>query len=130
MRRRPSLSEIFPARIEARRAALIGAGFFLLAFLVTLIALLVGAGRKPGGAPVKEQPQASAAAARALGIQDFILEFEEERTQPAIYPFRERMSRWTKEQVRRYWIPLEQVVLDIVSKENDRRIEELLKGIP
>jgi hypothetical protein len=40
------------------------------------------------------------------------------------------MSRWSGEQVQRYWIPLEEIAVERIEQENDRRIEELFEGVP
>jgi hypothetical protein len=46
------------------------------------------------------------------------------------YLLRPKLDRWRDEQVNRYWIPLEELALDLVRKENDRRIEALFEEIP
>jgi hypothetical protein len=63
-------------------------------------------------------------------VQDFILprDVKGDRAEP--YLLRPRLERWREEQVNRYWIPLEEIALDLVRRENDRRIEELFEGIP
>jgi hypothetical protein len=62
--------------------------------------------------------------------QDFLLPEPEEERPEAPYLFRPRMSSWSEEQVKRFWIPLTDIALDIVAEENDKRIEELFSGIP
>ncbi len=64
------------------------------------------------------------------GRQDFLLPEPEEGRPEAPYLFRSRMSSWSEEQVKRFWIPLTDIALDIVAEENDKRIEELFSGIP
>ncbi|MBN2552346.1 MAG: hypothetical protein JXB06_06230 [Spirochaetales bacterium] len=66
----------------------------------------------------------------ALSVQDFILpqSVPEDTGEP--YLLRPRLERWGEQQVGRYWIPLETIALDLVERENDRRIEELFEDIP
>ena len=66
----------------------------------------------------------------ALSVQDFILpqSVPEDTGEP--YLLRPRLERWGEQQVGRYWIPLETIALDLVERDNDRRIEELFEDIP
>lgn len=66
----------------------------------------------------------------ALSVQDFMLPREVKGDSPEPYLLRPRLDRWGEEQVKRYWIPLEDIALDLVRRENDRRIEELFEDIP
>jgi hypothetical protein len=43
---------------------------------------------------------------------------------------RSKLKRWGEEQINRYWVPLEEIALDLVRRENDRRIEKLFEDIP
>ena len=66
----------------------------------------------------------------ALSVQDFMLPRHLKEDSPEPYLLRPRLDRWREEQVKRYWIPLQDIALDLVRRENDRRIEELFEGIP
>jgi hypothetical protein len=118
---------------------------FILSVVVTLAVLLARAGGSDaepegennpvgsaeqiiedfvGGGPGGRQPEG------ALTVQDFILPGGVERDGDQPYLLRPRLERWGKEQVDRFWIPLEEIALDLIRRENDRRIEKLFEGIP
>ncbi len=131
MRKRLRLEQLTPKQLALGAAAL-----FLLSVAVTLVVLVSSPRRQPPAAD--SPPEAGPAAAPAareqavgrLGITDFILEAPEPPPQPRIYLFRERLPRWTEQQVRRYWIPVNEAVLRILRRENDRRTEQLLREVP
>ena len=100
---------------------LAGGGLFVLSTLITLAILLAG-GRRPAPAQPAEQAR--------LGIQDFLLADAPPPVQPEIFLFRARQARWTEEQLRRFWIPPEKVILEILARENDRRVDRLLQEVP
>ena len=113
------------------------AALFLLSVAVTLSILTSSARRQPqaAGSPPPEPAPAAGQAASApavgrLGITDFLLEAPEAPPQPRLHLFRERLPRWTEQQVQRYWIPVNEAMLRILRRENDRRIEELLREVP
>jgi hypothetical protein len=113
------------------------AALFLLSVAVTLAILASSPRRQPpaagsppseaGGAAGQQTPEP---AAGRLGISDFFLEAPEPPPQPRVYLFRERMPRWTEQQVKRYWVPVNEAVLRILRRENDRRTDELLREVP
>jgi hypothetical protein len=118
---------------------------FLVSVLITLVVLLSGRERVPvepqGGEVwgpsarqlIDEFAMSAAPARRAentLGVEDFILPEPVEGDSGQPYLLRPRLDRWGEEQVNRHWIPLEDIALDLVRRENDRRIEELFEGIP
>ncbi len=133
MRKRLRLEELSP-----RQLALGAAALFLLSVAVTL-AILASSTRHrtqaadsppatpPAGSAGQEAP---APTVGRLGITDFLLEAPEPPPQPRLHLFRERLPRWTEQQVRRYWIPVNEAVLRILRRENDRRTEELLREVP
>jgi hypothetical protein len=122
---------------------------FLLSVLITLVVL---SGRRPAvGSPAAETegepapsveqiiaeftgtgsgPVAATGSGGIVSVQDFVLPEVVQEDAGAPYLLRPRMNRWQQEQIQRYWIPLEEVALDIVVKENDRRIEKLFEDIP
>ena len=65
-----------------------------------------------------------------LSVQDFFLPEGEKAGASAPHYLRPRVSRWSDEQVNRYWIPLEEIALDLVGRENNRSIEQLFEEIP
>jgi hypothetical protein len=125
LRKKLRLEELTP-----RHLLVAGAALFVLSLLVTLVVLLA-AGRKDS-APVAAQqasPRAETRPAR-LRARDFILDEPKEEPQPDIFFFRPRFSRWSEEQVRRFWVPLDEVLLEHLRRENDSRIEKLFEGVP
>ena len=65
-----------------------------------------------------------------LSVQDLILPMSLQGHGAGQYFLRPKLERWGDEQVNRYWIPLEELALDLVRKENDRRIEMMFEEIP
>jgi hypothetical protein len=65
-----------------------------------------------------------------LTVQDFFLPESVQPDDAGPYLLRRRLDRWSEEQIRRYWIPLEDIALDLIQRENDRRIEALFEDIP
>lgn len=116
--------------LQPRHLALGAAGLFLLSVAVTLL-ILASARPRPGSdaAPPAETGPAEPAVGR-LGIQDFLLEAPGAPPRPRVHLFRERTPRWSEEQVRRFWVPVNEAVLRILRRENDRRTEELLREVP
>jgi hypothetical protein len=65
-----------------------------------------------------------------LSVQDFILPSTVRPDSAGPYLLRPRLDRWGEQQVDRYWIPLDEIALDLLQRENDRRMEELFEDIP
>jgi hypothetical protein len=138
LKRRLTLERFLPDNLDTRRLVLLGAGLFLGSAIVTLIVLLAGSGG--GGRAPREltpaRPPVSVTNDADIGIADLILPDEANRISgeapPAGPPYllRPPLSRWSEEQVRRYWIPLEKIAVDRIREENDRRIGELFEGVP
>jgi len=104
---------------------------------VTTLAVILSADRSAESALLPDdggQRQAQAPVVSRLdgeiGSLDFMLPLEDQLSSSSPYQLRPRMSRWNEEQVNRYWIPLQEIALDIVAKENDARIEEMFAEIP
>jgi len=125
LRKRLRLEELKPLHF-----ALLGGALFLISIIVTLAFLLGSSRSRPAERTPAREEQAAPEASSRPAVHDFILEIEPPEAKPKIHLFRERLSRWSEEQVKRYWIPLEQVALDILQRENDKRMEELFQGIP
>lgn len=122
MRRRATLERLW----ERYRLPILGGALFLLSALVTLLLLLAR-----GGPPAAQAPQPAAAApaeTEPLLLSELIL--PDRQSPQEVESFRTPLKRWGDEQVRRFWVPLESVVKDILIKENDRRIRKLFEGIP
>jgi hypothetical protein len=119
-----------PEQLRPRHLLLAGAALFVLSLAITL-AVLLATGRR-GGGPVAE-PQASVRAEPSpprLRARDFILEEPVEEPSPEVFFFRPPQPRWSEEQVKRYWVPLDEVILETLRRENDRRVERLFEGVP
>jgi hypothetical protein len=127
LRKRLRLEELTP-----RQLALGAGGLFLVSVAVTLIILAASPRREPPAADARADGgrQALETPVGRLGIEDFLLEAPEPPPQPRIHLFRESTPRWSEEQVRRYWIPVNEAVLRILRRENDRRTEEMLREVP
>ena len=101
-------------------------GVFLLSTLITLIILITA----DPTAKQNEFAEASQSDFEAMSLHQFMLPPAEVGYKSRPYLWRERIQRWADEQVERYWIPLNKIVLEIIIKENDKRIEEIFEGIP
>ena len=106
------------------------AGLFLLSVLITLFILLLSGRNELKTAADNGYYLSGVDAQRRLTRQDFLLEDDSRSRQTGIYPLRERLERWGDEQIDRFWIPLKGIALDIIKKENDKRIREIFKDIP
>jgi hypothetical protein len=82
------------------------------------------------GAPAGQAAGMRLSAVEAPSVQDFILPQDVKGDSPEPHLLRPRLERWGEEQVGRYWIPLEDIALDLLRRENDRRIEQLFEDIP
>ena len=109
--RRPAASAAPAARAPAETPGAIGLSDLLLPHPQHAGGLMpeVGAGLQGGARDLRE--------AQAAG-----------RAPP--YLLREPLSRWSAEQVQRYWVSLRDIAVDRVRQENDRRILTLLEGVP
>ncbi len=43
---------------------------------------------------------------------------------------RDKHEYWSDEEVARFWIPLDEIALDILIEENNRKVREIFKDIP
>ena len=116
--------------LQPRQLALGAAGLFLLSVAVTLIILASAGPRTAPKPPLADETRPMEPAVGRLGIQEFLLEAPEAPPRPRVHLFRERTPRWSEEQVRRFWVPVNEAVLRILRRENDRRTEELLREVP
>jgi hypothetical protein len=125
-------------------------GLFVLSVLVTIAILSPGRSGATGQIPVSSIEQivdefsvpvsedsgtrrlegTTSGSEDLLSVQDLILPIPLQGDGGAQYFLRPKLDRWGDEQVNRYWIPLEELALDLVRKENDRRIEMLFEEIP
>jgi len=122
LRKRLRLDQLKPGQL-----ALGLGGLFLLSVAVTLIVLLAaprGRPRLEAGKPLEAE------APEPLGVQDFLLENPEPPALPRVFLYREPTPRWSEEQVRRYWVPVDKAVMDILKRENDSRMEQLFREVP
>lgn len=125
MRKRP-----WPEQLTPRQLLLAGAALFVLSLIVTLAVLLAAGRRGAGPAAEPKAPTRSELSPMRLRARDFILDEPVEEPQPEIYFFRPPLARWSEEQVKRFWVPLNEVVLEMLKRENDRRFEKMFEGVP
>jgi hypothetical protein len=126
----------FSALPEWRKMVVVFSCLFIVS-AVTTLAVILSAGRNAesgllsddGGQQQVQAPIISPLD-REIGSLDFMLPLEEELSSSSPYQLRPRVLRWNEEQVNRYWIPLQEIALDIIAKENDARIEEMFAEIP
>ena len=119
---------------EKTKRIVVFAGLFVLSALITLAVLSSGSKiverKTTDDFSVPRPDDSNIPTGDLLNVQDLILPMrvEEGRVEP--YFLRPKLERWREEQVNRYWIPLEELALDLVRKENDRRIDTLFEEIP
>lgn len=112
---------------------------FVLSALITLLVLVAGAGERvpaqsSDSAPEAESPRDAgslfpgSAGRGAVSVGEFLLDEPRIGEDPP-YILRPPTPRWTQQQVERYWVPLKDVILEIISGQSDRRIDELLQGV-
>jgi len=126
------------------------AGLFVLSALITLAVLSSGRNGVAGEIPVSSVEQiiddfsvpgpedsgarrwaeTASGADDILSVQDLILPMRVQEHSAEPYLLRPKLDRWQDEQVNRYWIPMDELALDLIRKENDRRIETLFEEIP
>ncbi len=62
-----------------------------------------------------------------LTAADFVLsDGDPESTEPKYYLFREQRKSWDREMIMRYWYPISEILADIISKRNDKKMESIL----
>ena len=105
---------------------------FFLSSLITLFILMAGNMREPipPAAGWKPHSQSESSIQKGLTLNDFQLQNPDQDQPAETYLLREQMERWSDEQVNKFWIPLDEIALDIIIEENDRRIEDIFKDIP
>jgi len=114
------------------------AGATLLALIGTLVFLLLS--REPDAEPVKAPTTTDSSAGADLFGESpsnrSVLQkirIPEEYTQlyqQDWYPYRERHSNWSEEQVEAFWQDPQELIQEVLQKESDREIEEFFKEIP
>ena len=111
--------------LSTRQLIVLFGGLFLLSMLVTLIVLIT---TRPGAGP----PAADAETIdyEPMMLHQFLLPTAEPAYTLQPHAWRKRIPRWSQEQIDRYWIPLNKIVLEIIIKENDRRIDAIFEEIP
>ena len=138
---------------------LVAAGLFFGSAILTLLILLATGGLSPGrrSAPVASEARAPTAAPGSVGLSDLLLEppnwpigvsvgkdpagvlageaagdLKEAQAagQAPPYLLREPLAHWSDQQIARYWVPLEEIAVDQIRKENDRRIERFFEEVP
>jgi|GEM_PF-2414675 len=123
---------------ETKIYGMVVAGATLLALIGTLVFLLLS--REPDAEPVKAPTTTDSSAGADLFGESpsnrSVLQkirIPEEYTQlyqQDWYPYRERHSNWSEEQVEAFWQDPQELIQEVLQKESDREIEEFFKEIP
>jgi hypothetical protein len=127
-----------PSVLKNKKNVLILLGILIAAtLLVTFILILQ---LKPGestpgtSTPVTSIPGASTSSVGAkdtLRVTDFLLPEEKlVEESPSYYLLRERLEVWDEKQISQFWYPIHEILADITRRRNEKRLEEVLKGIP
>ena len=113
-------------RNELKITAIATGAVSLLAVLITILVLLPGRDRLP-----REQTSGESEAVFLPDISDLAIPDEFTLTGSDTWAYaRERPKRWTQEQVDRFWIDPAEISLDILEKETDALVRELMEKIP
>ena len=107
-----------------RRLIPVLVGLSVVTFLVTTLLLVQSRNATAGAAP--DAPLATP----PMRYAELILEPDAVGEAAAYYWLRSPTQRWTEEQVRRFWVPPEQIALGILRQENDEIVEDILAGVP
>jgi hypothetical protein len=129
LRRKPRRKLFASAAGRRGWRVLLFAALFLLSGLLSWLVL---AGKDRGAADIGSeaaQPRPRSDEPPKLYFHDFILG-QPENALGEIYLWRSRTPRWDEEQVGRYWIPLQEITLEILARESDERIGELFAEVP
>ncbi len=112
--------------LDTRRVIMLGGAAFAASVLITVVALLLSS---KGGEQQQPDPSAAMGALR-FRISDFVISDPVASAAGDEYtPYRDRLQRWDRDQVERFWIPIEEIARDILKEESDRAIEELLSSV-
>lgn len=61
-------------------------------------------------------------------VSDFILpSIEKLQEDSSTDILREQQTRWTTEQLEKYWIPVEQIAIELLAEQNQENIEKIFK---
>ena len=114
-------------RILIIYAAAVGA----VALAAMLITIAVTAGSRTGKPIREDAAQAVTAEKYTPGLSDIpVPEDLVVQKQAEWYPLRESVEVWTEDMAGAYWIPVEDIVLDNIEKENRKKIDQLLDAVP
>ena len=117
----------------ARREVLIIAALAGASVVVTLIVMAVPFNERQTRAvlqPRQAQKQASAFTENVLTPEDFDLPPLPRSDQPPdYYFFRPRLSKWSKENVEKFWVPPRQIATDTIETINDKNMESLFEKV-
>jgi len=109
--------------------------FFSIILIVTtgavLVTILVTSKKLPQTVQSEENIPDKKIIPEEVKLTDFIIPVEfQEIWKERWYPFRPRMDSWSWEMAKKYWIEPRLIGIDILSKENNRKLKELLENVP
>jgi hypothetical protein len=114
-----------------RRMVLFVSILALLTFVVTLVLFLGRQSRMENPTTPIETVKIESDEVKRLLPSDFVMVEEElVSLDHRHYPFRVQIKEWSPAQVNKYWIPVRDILIDIISRKNDRLLEEILETIP
>lgn len=103
------------------------AGVSLVAVLITVIVVATSNRQTPFSQPERVNLAGSLS---SLDISDFrIPSSYTEVWKPRFYPSRARETKWSWPEVQRFWLDPRKSLLASITEENNRKMQELFKGV-
>ena len=116
-------------RLTKHKIIIFGAAISVVTLIITLLVFFgsgsVSAGREQPVTFPKEQPSTK------LSVYDFLLEEQPVVSlEPEYYLLRKPLPKWEPEQVEKYWIMPQDIIIETIKQKNSRNLEDVLKQIP
>ena len=102
-------------------------GLAIIIVLITIVLILIFTGnpRENVITDTSENTQKS-----GLTISDFYLDNElQQFFEKKIYPYRDHASGWSKEEVNKFFIPVDEILYEYFKKNNDNYIKEIFDSV-
>ena len=123
--------DIKPALPRVKKSFIIGLAAGAVLTLVVVVTVIVFQGPpKPKAVPVA--PNLTEGKEKLdLSVYDFALPDEIERfLLPSPQYFREPREKWTREEVDRFWKDPRALGIEVLTRENRRKLDELFQNVP
>ena len=98
-------------------------GSCLLAFLILLLVILSNLPNRVEIVPINP-------AVTPIKFREFLLSEDYFQLIPKQYFSRDRKVSWSLDQVKRFWVPIEDVIESYLSEENEKRIIDIFSDVP